>query len=330
MEEVSLTIDEAKLKKMADEMLRQRCTSGDEHQYHIDQMKNFLKSDIVWESRKEILVSPHPQKTTQLVHSCQRDPEAPASEHNLSTEIIARTELRCIVSITEPDYKNLNKKGKKKEGIIEDIYLLIMNGKVPDYADTGLLWSLSVFIRILNEAFVRPLNLEGELYIGIPPGVESRLATLTIDKNDLITLGQLAEAYRLDPASTATPSSFTHNTIETLIPLCNTLNARRAIHLAANGHFSARAVARYYAALMDPTFPSKKIFTSSKAKLHDAFLGSGDYKDLILQNGMFGLRFKRVEATDGEIIRFICSELDLPVPQDYAESRDFIEEPKIN
>ncbi|GJT04728.1 hypothetical protein Tco_0839190 [Tanacetum coccineum] len=60
MEEVLQTIDEAKLKKMADEMLRQRCTSGDEHQYHIDQMKNFLKSDIVWESRKEILVSPHP------------------------------------------------------------------------------------------------------------------------------------------------------------------------------------------------------------------------------------------------------------------------------
>ncbi|GJW99120.1 hypothetical protein Tco_0180928 [Tanacetum coccineum] len=76
MEEVSLTIDEEKLKKMADEMLRQRCTSGDEHQYHIDQMKNFLKSDIVWESRKKILVSPHLQKTTPLVQSCQRDPEA--------------------------------------------------------------------------------------------------------------------------------------------------------------------------------------------------------------------------------------------------------------
>ncbi|GKE18506.1 hypothetical protein Tco_1426083 [Tanacetum coccineum] len=44
IEEVSLTIDEAKLKKMVDEMLRQRCTSGDEHQYHIDQMKNFLKN----------------------------------------------------------------------------------------------------------------------------------------------------------------------------------------------------------------------------------------------------------------------------------------------
>nr|GFC88365.1 hypothetical protein [Tanacetum cinerariifolium] len=68
---------EANLKKIADEMLRQRCTSGDEHQYHIDQMKNFLKSNIVWESHKEILVSPHPKKTTPLVLSCQRDHEAP-------------------------------------------------------------------------------------------------------------------------------------------------------------------------------------------------------------------------------------------------------------
>ncbi|GJR41202.1 hypothetical protein Tco_1216886 [Tanacetum coccineum] len=35
MEEISLTIDEAKLKKMADEMLRQRCTSGDDLSYMI-------------------------------------------------------------------------------------------------------------------------------------------------------------------------------------------------------------------------------------------------------------------------------------------------------
>ncbi|GJQ93951.1 hypothetical protein Tco_0005090 [Tanacetum coccineum] len=210
MEEVSLTIDEAKLNKMADEMLRQICTSGDEHQYHIDQMKNFLKSDIVWESRKEILVSPHPRKTTPLVQSYQRDPEAPAlslinqdllylkkgssglekivlygvehwknphakifyirkqkepekpkeevysnskiiqviktcwelgHEYKFVTEIVTRRSNEYIMSITEPDYKNLNKND------IEDMYLLIMNGKVPDYAKTGLLWSLSVFIR---------------------------------------------------------------------------------------------------------------------------------------------------------------------------------------
>nr|GEW48435.1 hypothetical protein [Tanacetum cinerariifolium] len=203
MKEVSLTIDEAKLKKIADERLRQRCTSGDEHQYHIHQMKNFLKSDIVWESRKEILVSPHPRKTIPLVLSCQRDPEAPAlslinqdllylkkgssgpekivnkcvkkfnpyarygvehwknphakifyirkqkelekskeviysnskitqviktywelgHEHKFITEIVARRSNECIVLITEPDFKNLNKND------IEDMYLLIMNGK---------------------------------------------------------------------------------------------------------------------------------------------------------------------------------------------------------
>nr|GEX52286.1 hypothetical protein [Tanacetum cinerariifolium] len=57
--------------------------------------------------------------------------------------IVVRRTNECIVSITEPDFKNLNKND------IEDMYLLIMNGKVPDYAETGLLWSLSVFIRSL-------------------------------------------------------------------------------------------------------------------------------------------------------------------------------------
>ncbi|GJR97213.1 hypothetical protein Tco_0269387 [Tanacetum coccineum] len=157
--EVSLTINEAKLKKIADEMLRQRCTSGDEHQYHIDQMKNFLKSTIVWESRKEILASPHPRKTTPLhrygvehwknshakIFYIKRQKEPGklkevvysnskiiqviktywelGHEHKLITEIVARRANECIVSITESDYKNLNKND------IEDIYLLIMNGK---------------------------------------------------------------------------------------------------------------------------------------------------------------------------------------------------------
>ncbi|GJZ24142.1 hypothetical protein Tco_0561601 [Tanacetum coccineum] len=59
MEEVSLTIDEAKLRKMADEMLRQRCTSGDEHQYHIDQMKIFFKNDIEYSGTEKIVLLLH-------------------------------------------------------------------------------------------------------------------------------------------------------------------------------------------------------------------------------------------------------------------------------
>ncbi|GKC53547.1 hypothetical protein Tco_1076292, partial [Tanacetum coccineum] len=65
----------------------------------------------------------------------QKEPGKPKEE------IVARRANECIVSITEPDYKNLNKND------IEDMYLLIMSGKVPNYAETGLLWSLLVFIR---------------------------------------------------------------------------------------------------------------------------------------------------------------------------------------
>ncbi|GJS10105.1 hypothetical protein Tco_0366901 [Tanacetum coccineum] len=155
MDEVSLTIDEAMLKKVTDEMLRQRCISGDEHQYHIDQMKKFLESDIVWESRKEILVSLHLRKATPLLSSMmmilknglpdrkQKEPRKAKEvvysnskiiqviktywelghEHKFITEIVARRANECIVSIIEPDFKNLNKND------IEDMYLLIINGK---------------------------------------------------------------------------------------------------------------------------------------------------------------------------------------------------------
>ncbi|KAF5205802.1 Beta-lactamase domain-containing protein, partial [Thalictrum thalictroides] len=41
------------------------------------------------------------------------------------------------------------------------------------------------FQEVLDEAIVRPLNIEGELYIGIPPGLESRVATLSADMEDI-------------------------------------------------------------------------------------------------------------------------------------------------
>ncbi|GJX77776.1 hypothetical protein Tco_0324587 [Tanacetum coccineum] len=204
----STSVDEEKLRKVVNEMLQQRCSSGDEHQYHIDQMQNFLKNDIMWESRKEILTSPFSPKPIPVVQSCQRDPKAPAlslvnqdllylkkgnsgpkkivlslhkflavifpdddieertsrwkphakifyikrqkepgkpkeevysnskilqvvktygelgHEHKFVTEIIARRANGSIISITEPDYKNLNKND------IEDMYLLCINGKL--------------------------------------------------------------------------------------------------------------------------------------------------------------------------------------------------------
>ncbi|GKC91337.1 hypothetical protein Tco_1151986 [Tanacetum coccineum] len=132
-------------------------------------------NDIVWESRKKIIVPPYQLKPTPVVQSCQRDPKAPGlplvyqdllylkkgnsgpdkiilSLHKFPVvifpdddteekQIVARRANRSIVSITESDYKNLNKND------IEDMYLLIINHKVDDYVETRLLWSLSVFIR---------------------------------------------------------------------------------------------------------------------------------------------------------------------------------------
>ncbi|GJT74148.1 integrase, catalytic region, zinc finger, CCHC-type containing protein [Tanacetum coccineum] len=57
------------------------------------------------------------------------------------TEIMVRRANGKIDPITESDYKHLNKND------IEDLYLLCINGKVKDYRETGLLGSLSVFIR---------------------------------------------------------------------------------------------------------------------------------------------------------------------------------------
>lgn len=98
---------------------------------------------------------------------------------------------------------------------------------------------------VLEEAIVHPLHINGELYIGIPPGVESRLAALTVDMEELEKLS----GFRAGPD---VPQELLSNVAQmaTGLPvLFNTLNIRRAILPAANGHCSARALARYYAAL---------------------------------------------------------------------------------
>ncbi|KAG0515989.1 hypothetical protein BDA96_10G324900 [Sorghum bicolor] len=101
------------------------------------------------------------------------------------------------------------------------------------------------FQEVLEEAIVRPLNIEGELYVGIPPGVESRLAALTVDTEELQKLSGIRAGADVPPALLNNIAQMASG----LPALFNTLNVRRAIIPAANGHCSARALARYYAAL---------------------------------------------------------------------------------
>ncbi|KAK9097541.1 hypothetical protein Sjap_023038 [Stephania japonica] len=243
------------------------------------------------------------------------------------------------------------------------------------------------FQEILNEAIVCPLNIEGEMYIGIPPGVESRLATLTVDMQDVNLLS--TNANRPELPSSFQPSDIIQS-LRTVPALFNLLNIRRAIIPAANGHCSARALARYYAALATggvippsnalhssepplgshphiPRFPSLKKRSKKKAniigrvdprkgrtkkdsdkdyvripskvttstnsgatsstgylngnvnqhqednkiskmfenpKVHDAFLGLGEYEHLVLPEGKFGLGFRRFSSSDGSLTSF--------------------------
>lgn len=290
------------------------------------------------------------------------------------------------------------------------------------------------FQEILEEAFIRPLNIDGELYIGIPPGVESRLATLTADMEDIKKLSEIAKRPDI-PASFQSQIQDASQMASALPALFNTLFARRAIIPAANAHCSARALARYYAALVDrgaippphaspaqpqlgshpyiPKFSSPKatkkrkgskhtldagtsndtssskkasgtnyikvpssdtssstssvargengidrtpakLFTNSR--IHDAFVGAGEYEKLAVPGGQFGLGFKRSYSEDGKLIGFghsgmggstgycdidnrfsvsitlnkmnmggvtakvmqlICSELNIPLPADF-------------
>ncbi|XP_066369379.1 uncharacterized protein [Miscanthus floridulus] len=101
------------------------------------------------------------------------------------------------------------------------------------------------FQEVLEEAIVRPLHIEGELYVGIPPGVESRLAALTVDTEELQKLSGIRAGADVPPALLNNIAQMASG----LPALFNTLNVRRAIIPAANGHCSARALARYYAAL---------------------------------------------------------------------------------
>ncbi|KAI3468454.1 hypothetical protein Pfo_025117 [Paulownia fortunei] len=304
------------------------------------------------------------------------------------------------------------------------------------------------FQEILEEAFIHPLNIDGELYIGIPPGVESRLATLTSDMDDIKKLSEITKRPDL-PSSFQFQLQDVSQMASTLPALFNTLYARRSIIPAANAHCSARALARYYAALVDrgaippphssstqpqlgshphiPKFSSSKstkkqkgskharntnsssdvnserkasgknytrvpsndsnygstnyvandgfgndrstakLFTNSR--IHDAFMGVGEYENLTLPGGQFGLGFKRSYSENGNLIGFghsgmggstgycdinhrfsiavtlnkmnfggvtakvmqlVCSELNIPLPADFYRFTERITDNESN
>nr|GEX67558.1 hypothetical protein [Tanacetum cinerariifolium] len=92
--------------------------------YNVEHWKNQHAKIFYIKRQKE------PQKTKEEIYSSSKIAQFIKTSSKLGHE-------NNIVSITKPDYKNLNKNDTK------DMYLLIVNEKVDDYIETGLLWSFT-------------------------------------------------------------------------------------------------------------------------------------------------------------------------------------------
>ncbi|GKE68235.1 hypothetical protein Tco_1526307 [Tanacetum coccineum] len=60
-----------------DDMMRIRCNSGEEHAYHLDQMKRYIENRIVWESKTEEVTEQVPVGPSLLYRGCDRNQKAP-------------------------------------------------------------------------------------------------------------------------------------------------------------------------------------------------------------------------------------------------------------
>ncbi|GKA24829.1 hypothetical protein Tco_0710862 [Tanacetum coccineum] len=108
-------------------------------------------------------------------------------EHKFITKIVVRRANGKIDPIIELDYIHLNKNDTK------DLYLLCINGKVKDYRETGLLGSLTVFIKscviwerghdfqLGMESYQQKVNLTAPTIIF--PGIERKNCCLSLQNH---------------------------------------------------------------------------------------------------------------------------------------------------
>nr|GEY66585.1 hypothetical protein [Tanacetum cinerariifolium] len=156
MEEVSLNVDEAKLKKIVDEMLRQRCTSGDERQYHIDQMKNFLKKH--WKNPHAKIFYIRKQKEPrkpkeERVHDFQLGIKSYQQKVNLTAPIISFPgikEFKMFSIIYEPMHGIIYKNNKKEKRVMRYSEIHKADEKVGVVCEWKTTWTKKRTPRIID------------------------------------------------------------------------------------------------------------------------------------------------------------------------------------
>jgi len=96
---------------------------------------------------------------------------------------------------------------------------------------------------VIQEDIAGPLGALGEMYVGIPDGVEDRLATLQ-QASPVVDGARSPAAMQIPPDSDFFKAMPPDGDFD-----WNDLRIRRACLPSANGHFTARALARMYGAL---------------------------------------------------------------------------------
>ncbi len=89
---------------------------------------------------------------------------------------------------------------------------------------------------VIAEDIAAPLGVSDEMYVGIPDGLDERLTTL-----EILSAGEGLEI--------AEDSDFYKAMPKRIWPHFNSMEYRKACMPSANGHFTARALAKMYAAL---------------------------------------------------------------------------------
>jgi CubicO group peptidase (beta-lactamase class C family) len=95
---------------------------------------------------------------------------------------------------------------------------------------------------VIQEEIAQPLGIEAEMFVGIPDSVEDRLTTLAIWDIEEIeeALGKLGREFPPDFRKAMPSECWQHS---------NSMSVRKACLPSGNGHFTARALAKMYAAL---------------------------------------------------------------------------------
>ncbi|GKF04066.1 hypothetical protein Tco_0034734, partial [Tanacetum coccineum] len=118
--------------------------------YNVEHWKNphakifYIKKQKEPENPKEVVYS-----NSKIVQINKTYREL-GHEHKFITEIVAIRANGNIVSITESDYKNL------KKNDIEDMYTLIVNSKIDDYAETARCGKLSKKVNLTASTITFP------------------------------------------------------------------------------------------------------------------------------------------------------------------------------